>query len=101
MRRAFTIAAISCVVAFLLTWTIDLLRIRHLMNQGRGVSTVHVESVDAVTLKNGSTDFYVNPPQDVPCVESLFPHNGLPTCWKLRRNAQKQNEYFKDKAPKF
>jgi hypothetical protein len=100
MRRTFTTAAIACVVVVLLTWTIDLLRIRHLMNQGRGLNTVHVESVDAVTLKNGKTDYYVNPPQDVTCIESLFPHNGLPTCWKLRRNAEKKNEYFQDKTPK-
>ena len=101
MRRALKIAAIVCAVALALTWTIDLLRIRHQMKQGRGISTVRVETIDAVTLKNGKTDLYVNPPQDVPCVESLFPHAGYPTCWKLRRNATKQNDYFKDQTPKF
>jgi len=101
MRRSLKIAAVACIVALALTWTVDLLRIHTQMRRGRGISTVRVESVDEVTLKNGTTDFYVNPPQDVACVESLFPHFGYSTCWKLRRNAQKQNEYFKDRTPKF
>jgi hypothetical protein len=101
MRRALSIVAILCVAALVLTWTIDLLRLRNLISKGRGISTVRVETVDAVTLKNGKTDLYVNPPQDVSCVESLFPHSGYPTCWKLRREAHKQNEYFKDSTPKF
>ncbi len=95
------IAVVSVFVLFLLTWTGDLLRIRHLMTKGHGVSTVHIETTDAVTLKNGKTELYVNPPQDVPCLESLFPHFGYPTCWRLRRNAQQQNDYFKDNKPKF
>jgi hypothetical protein len=101
MRRSLKIATVACIVALALIWTIDVLRIRQLVRNGHGVSTVQVESVDAVTLKNGKTDIYVNPPQDVRCIESLFPHFGYSTCWKLRRNAQKQNEYFKDRTPKF
>lgn len=101
MFRLLRIPLAALVILFLFLWMIDLLRLRRLMSKGRGVGSVHMESVDAVTLKNGKTDLYVNPPQDVPCAESLFPHFGYSTCWQLRRNAQKQNDYFKDNTPRF
>ncbi len=101
MTRWLKIALATLLFLFLVAWMADLLRLRHLMAAGRGIGTVHMESYDAVTLKNGKTDIYVNPPADVPCAQSLFPHFGYPTCWQLRRNARKENDYFKDKTPKF
>jgi len=96
MERWIRRGVAAFALLFALSWIGDysVLRLRIATHHG-GTGTVTVNSVDAVHLKNGKTEFYDSGPQDQPCVESLFPHLGQPTCWKLRRSAQRENDYFK------
>ena len=57
--------------------------------KGRSVfGTVTVRDYYDVTLKGGKSEFYFLNPQDVTCVNSLFPHMGYKPCWYLRRHAR-------------
>lgn len=53
-----------------------------------GLVTVH--RYYAVEKKNGKTEFMFNPPQDEPCVHSLFPHLGMSPCWRLARHPEQR-----------
>jgi len=48
--------------------------------------TVQVRIYYSVTKKDGKPDFYFNPPENQPCVRSLFPHFGYSPCWYLKRH---------------
>ncbi|MFZ0821112.1 MAG: hypothetical protein WAM91_13665 [Candidatus Acidiferrales bacterium] len=52
---------------------------------GNPFDTVHLERVIAVELKSGKYDLTLAPPEDRPCVHSLFPHSGLSPCWYVKR----------------
>ena len=38
------------------------------------------------TLKNGKQELFYTNPTNLPCVDSLFPHEGFAPCWYLRRS---------------
>jgi len=62
------------------------LRIRMLKPKpGNPFDTIHLERFYAISLKNGKYDFVAAPPEDRPCVKTLFPHGGLSPCWYVRR----------------
>ena len=47
---------------------------------------VTVTEMYAIHEKNNKTEYQFPPPQDQPCVNSLFPHFGYTPCWYLRRH---------------
>lgn len=59
--------------------------------QGSPQSTVTVNRMLEVPLKNNKTEFDYVGTFDEPCSVSLFPQIGLSPCWQLRRNPN-QNE---------
>jgi len=51
-----------------------------------------MERLYAIPLKNGRTEYELDarqPEVTVSCVRALFPHQGYPPCWYVRRNSQK------------
>ncbi len=48
--------------------------------------TVMVKRNYAVLQKNKKEEYYFLPPEAQTCVNSLFPHFGVPPCWYLRRH---------------
>ncbi len=52
--------------------------------------TVTVEQYYAIKQKNGKIEFSTGDTEDVPCVNSLFPHSGYSPCWYLSRHNEKQ-----------
>ncbi len=73
-------------LAIALVYAGDYISVRYRISGGREpFGTVQVTNEYAVTLKNKKVEFYFDPPQDQPCVNSLFPHFGDPPCWWLRR----------------
>ena len=94
MKKWITRVLLWSLAALTLLWIGDYAVLRVRISHGAGTSTVRVSVTDEVTLKNGKTDFYFEPPQDTPCVESLFPHQGMSPCWNLRRHADRSDKYF-------
>jgi hypothetical protein len=59
---------------------------------GKAYDSVQVERLYAIALKNGRTEYELDaqqPEVTVTCVRTLFPHQGYPPCWYVRRNSQK------------
>ena len=54
--------------------------------EGSPQSTVTVNRMMEVPLKNNKTEYDYVGTFDEPCSISLFPQNGMQACWKLRRN---------------
>jgi len=55
-----------------------------------GVVTVHPYT--AVPRKDKKEEFIFDDPEDETCVNSLFPHQGMPPCWYLRRHPEKRTD---------
>lgn len=51
---------------------------------------ITVTSYDAVTQKNGKTEFLFNPPEAQTCVNALFPRGGYVPCWYLQRHTEQR-----------
>lgn len=64
-------------------------RFRIIVNR-EPLGMVKVQTTLAVKQKDGKIEFYVNPPQDQVCVNSIFPHLGYPPCWYLQRRKTQQ-----------
>ncbi len=56
---------------------------------GDPFDTVHLERVIAIQKKSGLYDLTPAPPEDRPCVHSIFPHTGLSPCWYVKRLNEK------------
>jgi len=52
--------------------------------------SVTVRPTYDVALKSGKSDLYFLDPQQVTCVNSLFPHFGFEPCWYLRGHTHPQ-----------
>jgi hypothetical protein len=59
---------------------------------GSAYDSVQVERLYAIPLKNGRIEYELDarqPEVTVICVRAIFPHQGYPPCWYVRRNSQK------------
>lgn len=50
--------------------------------------SVSVRKMYAIKLKNKKTSYMTQGPEDMECVNSVFPHLGDQPCWYLRRHTQ-------------
>ncbi|MDR3676002.1 MAG: hypothetical protein P4N24_10970 [Acidobacteriota bacterium] len=65
----------------------DYASVRVPIPRGRAAySTVKVRPYYNVGLKSGKSDLYFLDPQNVTCVNSLFPHMGFNPCWYVRKH---------------
>ena len=85
-------AAIALVaVAFAGDYAVLRLRAAH-PRFGNAYDAVHMDRLLAIPLKNGRTEYEMDarqPEVTVSCVRALFPHQGYPPCWYVRRNSEK------------
>jgi len=87
-RKYFLAALLAAVVAiFLLVYAADWLVLLLRGQAGNAHGAVVVDSTDVMREKGNRLEFFDNPPQRVPCVRALFPHEGQPACWWLERHA--------------
>lgn len=54
--------------------------------RGEPTASVTVNRYVSIPLKGNRTEFDYQGTAAQPCSRSLFPQNGLSTCWQLRRN---------------
>lgn len=54
------------------------------------VSTVTVRRYYAVEKKANKVEYIFDSARDQTCVNSLFPHQGQPACWYVRRHAEER-----------
>ena len=79
MKRVAIVAAL--VVVLLYGGDFAVLRTR-----SRQFGSVHVRVMYAVKMKNRQTEYLPEEPQDLSCVNSLFPQVGYAPCWYLTRH---------------
>jgi hypothetical protein len=82
--------AASLVALCLLAYVVDWLVLQVHEHRGTAHGSVMVNSVDIVREKGNRVEFYDNPPEPMPCVYALFPHEGEPACWWLLRHSDQQ-----------
>jgi hypothetical protein len=90
IRGVVTAIALSLVALCSVIYAADWLLLQMRERQGSAHGSVMVESTDIVREKGNRLEYYDNPPQSVPCVRSLFPHEGQPACWWLARHTDEQ-----------
>ena len=90
MKKIAAFALLALVVLLLLLYTGDyaILRVRIARNTGYG--NVTVRQYYAINEKNNRTEYVFGSTQDQSCVNSLFGHQGLQPCWRLRRHPEQQ-----------
>ena len=79
MKRAVILAA----VAAALIYAADFLVLR---TRGSQFGSVRVRVMYAVKMKNRQTEYLPEEPQNLSCVNSLFPQMGYAPCWYLARH---------------
>jgi hypothetical protein len=77
------LAVAATVLTFCCDWIVLCYRIG---TKSGGFGAVTVHRTITSSLKSGKYDIYPLPPEDQVCVNSLFPHQGYPACWYLRRH---------------
>lgn len=88
LHKSIKRATALTVLSFCVLYAGDYLSVRFRIPANREpLGSVKVQTTLAVKQKDGKTEFYVNPPQDQVCVNSIFPHLGYPPCWYLRRKS--------------
>jgi len=60
--------------------------------KGSAQGSMVVNSSYVVHQKSGKLEYLFDPPQTMPCTNSLFPHYGKPACWWLARHTDQQKE---------
>jgi hypothetical protein len=89
--KTFAWYAVTVLGALLLmTYAGDYLVLRIRVARNSGYDSVTVRQYYAINEKNNRTEYVFGSTQDQPCVNSLFGHQGLQTCWYLRRHPEQQ-----------
>jgi hypothetical protein len=83
--------ALMLILLLAIVYAGDYFSVRFKIPHGRNTfGTVTIQRSYSVMKKDGKPDFYFDPPQDVTCVRSIFPHLGCDPCWYLRRHQTQQ-----------
>jgi hypothetical protein len=91
MKRVLPQVFVCALVLVALTYAGDYLCLRYRIPHNRPrFGSVSVTTMYAIHQKNGKTEYQFPPPQDEPCVQSLFPHFGYNPCWYVRRHSEKR-----------
>lgn len=88
-----TLVATVALVAIVFAGDYGALRLREVYPRlGAAYDSVQMERLYAIPLKNGRIEYELDarqPEVTVSCVRAVFPHQGFPPCWYVRRNSQK------------
>jgi hypothetical protein len=94
LNRALTLLKRILAVVILLLAVVyagDYILIRFPLRKNRNpYGIVRVRRYYAVKMKNGKPEYFFDQPTDQTCIHSLFPHQGYPPCWYLKRNTIQQ-----------
>lgn len=91
MKRTIQRTAIGIFVAAAVLYIGDDVWLRYRIATNRQpYGTVTVRPYYAVPQKDHKTEFLMDDPQDMTCVESLFPHFGDSPCWYLNGHKEKR-----------
>ena len=85
MKRAAIVSALVAVLIYGSDFAV--LRIRT-----TPFGSVRVRVMYAVKMKNRQTGYLPEEPQDLSCVNSMFPQKGYAPCWYLARHRQQTIE---------
>ena len=58
---------------------------------GKSSSSIHRRRILAIANKGGKTEYTIDavqPEEDIPCANSLFPHAAQKPCWYVTRHAK-------------
>ena len=91
MKKVLGISTLGIVALAALTYAADyaVLRVRIARNL-TPYGTETVRQYYAISEKNERTEYVYGSTQEQPCVNSLFGHQGLSTCWYLRRHPDQE-----------
>jgi hypothetical protein len=90
MRR-WSLKILVGLIAFLaLAYVADWVVLQIRERGGSAHGSVVVDNADVIKEKGGKVEYFFNPPQPMPCVQALFPHEGEPACWWLARHSDRQ-----------
>ncbi|MGB9464039.1 MAG: hypothetical protein WBR10_02905 [Candidatus Acidiferrum sp.] len=91
IRTLFKCGVAALLMAIVLVYVSDFASVRVRMRHPKPnnpFETVTALRILAIAQKGGKTEYSVDPvqpQQTAECVHSLFPHNGDPPCWYLKR----------------
>jgi hypothetical protein len=96
MKRIVSRILGGAIVLLALTYACDYASVRF---RREPFGTVTVTKVYAIRLKNNRIQYMDDQPEDVACVNSLFPHSGRTPCWYLSRHLRQQVRVDSGNAP--
>jgi hypothetical protein len=91
LRRAALLIVVIATVLLAGAYAYDSVAIR-ILPQERRIGSVDVDWFISVQEKGGKFELIYDHTQPESCVNSLFPHFGMPPCWYARRNSQRRIE---------
>jgi hypothetical protein len=92
-RAVFRRALLAALALLLLLYLFDSLSFQlrlHYPAVGRATGSVHRIRLLAIPGKANKVQYQIDalqPEEDLPCAQSLFPHAGLRPCWYVTRHA--------------
>jgi hypothetical protein len=89
MRVVLTRIAVIVVLGCVLVYGTDF---AVLLTRTAQYGSVRVSVMYAVKMKNRQTTYLPEEPQDLSCVNSMFPQKGYAPCWYLTRHRQQTVE---------
>lgn len=88
--RIFIVAVLTIAVVY----AGDDLSVRYRIPKSRQpLGSVTIQRYDAISEKNGKTEFAFEEPVTQTCVHALFPHLGYLPCWYLSRHSEQRINY--------
>ena len=82
------IVALATLLAGAYAW--DSAAVRYVVPQSGKFGSVSVDWFISVPEKGGKFEFIYDHSQPESCVNSLFPHYGMPPCWYARRHHERR-----------
>jgi hypothetical protein len=85
---------IVAVLTIAVVYAGDDLSVRYRIPKSRQpLGSVTIQRYDAISEKNGKTEFAFEEPVMQTCVHALFPHLGYLPCWYLSRHSEQRINY--------
>ncbi len=90
-RRRLLICAVLLLGFTVVSYVGDYAFLRYrIARQKNPFGQVTINTYYASALKNGRMEYDFQPPQDVTCVNALYPHMDMQPCWYLSRHREKR-----------
>ncbi len=91
MKRLILRGVLALSTLLLLVYVGDYCSLRFQIPGGRPqYDQIEVQTLYAVPLKDGKTEYELGQPETDRCVHSLFPHYGSLPCWYVSRHRERR-----------